>query len=160
MPIFKYEAVDSKGLLVKDRVEAESTEEAIDKIHSDGFYPTHVKQIKERHKPTTGDKKKRKGSLTSITIGKINAKVINNFTRQLSTLQDAGITIVQSLTILEAQTKKGIFKKILGDMLTDIQGGDSLTVAMSKHPKAFDILYINVVNAGEIGGALDTVLRG
>jgi type IV pilus assembly protein PilC len=159
MPIFKYEAVDSKGLLVKDRVEAESTEEAIDKIHSDGFYPTRVKQIKERHKPTTRDKKKRKGSLASITIGKINAKVINTFTRQLSTLQDAGITIVQSLTILEAQEKKGIFKKILGDMITDIQGGDSLTVAMSKHPKAFDILYINVVNAGEIGGALDIVLR-
>ena len=159
MPIFKYEAVDSKGLLVKDRVEAESTEEAIDKIHSDGFYPTQVKQIKERHKPTTGDKKKRKGTLTSITIGKINAKEINNFTRQLSTLQDAGIPIVQSLTILEAQAKKGIFKKILGDMITDIQGGDSLTVAMSKHPKAFDKLYLNVVNAGEIGGALDVVLR-
>ncbi|MFQ5715050.1 MAG: type II secretion system F family protein [Candidatus Scalinduaceae bacterium] len=162
MPIFKYEAVDSKGLLIKDRVEAESSEEAIDKIHSDGFYPTRVKQLKERkerYKSKTGEKTKRKGTLTSITIGKINAKEINSFTRQLSTLQDAGIPIVQSLTILEAQAKKGIFKKILGDMITDIQGGDSLTVAMSKHPKAFDKLYINVVNAGEIGGALDVVLR-
>ncbi len=159
MPTFKFEAVDSKGLLVKDKVEAVSTEEAIDKIHGNGFYPTRVKQLKERHKPATGDRKKRKIALTSITIGKINAKQINTFTRQLSTLQDAGIPIVQSLTILESQIKKGLFKKILGDMVTNIQGGDSLSVAMSKHPKAFDKLYVNVINAGEIGGALDIVLR-
>ncbi len=159
MPTFKFEAVDSEGLLVKDKVEAVSTEEAIDKIHGNGFYPTRIKQLKERHKPATGDQKKRKRSLTSITIGKINAKQINTFTRQLSTLQDAGIPIVQSLTILESQMKKGIFKKILGDMVISIQGGDSLSVAMSKHPKAFDKLYVNVINAGEIGGALDVVLR-
>jgi type IV pilus assembly protein PilC len=159
MPTFKFEAVDSKGLLVKDRIEAVSTEEAIDKIHGNGFYPTRVKQLKERHKPATGDQKKRKSSLTSITIGKVNAKQINIFTRQLSTLQDAGIPIVQSLTILESQMKKGIFKKILDNMITNIQGGDSLSVAMSKNPKAFDRLYVNVVNAGEIGGALDIVLR-
>ncbi len=159
MPTFKFEAVDSKGLLIKDRIEAVSTEEAIDKIHGNGFYPTRVKQLKERHKPATGDQKKRISSLTSITIGKVNPKQINIFTRQLSTLQDAGIPIVQSLTILESQMKKGIFKKILGNMITNIQGGDSLSVAMSKNPKAFDRLYVNVVNAGEIGGALDIVLR-
>ena len=159
MPTFKFEAVDSKGLLIKDKVEAVSTEEAIDKIHGNGFYPTRIKKLKERHKPATGAQKKRKTSLTSITIGKINAKQINTFTRQLSTLQDAGIPIVQSLTILESQMKKGIFKKILGDMVTSIQGGDGLSVAMSKHPKAFDKLYVNVINAGEIGGALDVVLR-
>lgn len=161
MPTFKFEAVDNNGLLVKNRIEAASTEEAIDKIHGDGFYPTRIKQLKERrHKPSTaGDKKKRKGSLATITIGKIKAKTINTFTRQLSTLQDAGIPIVQSLTILESQTKKGIFKKTLDSMVTDIQGGDSLSVAMSKHPKAFDKLYVNIINAGEIGGALDIVLR-
>ena len=161
MPTFKFEAVDNNGLLVKNRIEAVSTEEAIDKIHGDGFYPTRIKQLKERrHKPSTaGDKKKRKGSLSTITIGKIKAKTINTFTRQLSTLQDAGIPIVQSLTILESQTKKGLFKKTLDSMVTDIQGGDSLSVAMSKHPKAFDKLYVNIINAGEIGGALDIVLR-
>lgn len=161
MPTFKFEAVDNNGLLVKNRIEAASTEEAIDKIHGDGFYPTRIKQLKERRrKPSTaGDKKKRKGSLATITIGKIKAKTINTFTRQLSTLQDAGIPIVQSLTILESQTKKGIFKKTLDSMVTDIQGGDSLSVAMSKHPKAFDKLYVNIINAGEIGGALDIVLR-
>jgi type IV pilus assembly protein PilC len=159
MPIFKYKAIDSNGLQVKDRVEAVSSEEAIEKIHDSGFYPTRVTQLKERYKSKTGDQKKRKSALTSITIGRINPKQINTFTRQLSTLQDAGIPIVQSLTILEAQMKKGIFKKILGDMVTNIQGGDSLSVAMSKHPKAFDKLYVNVINAGEIGGALDVVLR-
>jgi type IV pilus assembly protein PilC len=159
MPIFKFEAVDNNGLLVKDRVEAVSTEAAIDKIHDSGFYPTRVKQIKERYKSKTEGQKKRKSALTSITIGRVKAKQINIFTRQLSTLQDAGIPIVQSLIILESQMKRGIFKKILGNMVTSIQGGDSLSVAMSKNPKAFDRLYVNVINAGEIGGALDIVLR-
>ena len=160
MPIFKYEAVDSKGTLVKDKVEASSTEEAIEKIHSKNYYPTRVRQLKGRDKSTAGSGKKRKGKLDiGISISKVKAKQLNLFTRQLSTLQDAGIPIVQSITILESQTKKGIFKKILGEIVTEIQGGDSLSVAMSKHPKAFDKLYVNIINAGEIGGALDIVLE-
>jgi Type II secretory pathway, component PulF len=62
------------------------------------------------------------------------------------------------LTILHSQTKKGLFKKILSQIIEDIQGGDTLSKSMSKHPKAFDKLYVNVINAGEIGGALDVIL--
>ncbi len=157
MPTFKYEAVNKEGVTVKDKVEASSSDDAIEKISARGYYPTRVKRIKERG---GADGKERKGKLDiNLSIGGVKSKDINIFTRQLSTLQDAGLPIVQSLSILESQMKKGLFKKILGNMVTDIQGGDSLSIAMSKHPKAFDKLYVNIINAGEIGGALDIVLR-
>lgn len=160
MPIFKYEAVNKEGVTIKDTIEAASDDDAIEKIHDKGCYPTKVKQVKERGSSKGKEGKKPKGKFDfNISIGKINAKQINLFTRQLSTLQDAGVAIVQSINILESQLKKGLFRKILGEMVTDIQGGDSLSGAMSKHPKAFDSLYVNVINAGEVGGALDIVLR-
>ncbi len=160
MPTFKFEAVNGKGQLVKDRIEAISNEEAVEKIRSKGFYPTRVKQHKGVVQTKTKATKKRKSARSfDLSIGKIKAKHVNAFTRQLSTLQNAGVTIVESLTILESQMKKGKFKKILGKTIADIQGGDTLSAAMAKHPKAFDKLYVNVINAGEIGGALDVILE-
>lgn len=159
MPIFKFQAFDSKGALVKDEVEAQSVKEAQETIWEKGFYPTRIKQIKDRvlTKPTTS--KKRRNSLSSITIGRVRDKQINPFTRQLSTLQNADIPIVQSLTILESQMKKGLLKDAVGKIISDIKGGDTLSIAMSKHPKVFDKLYVNIINAGEISGALDIVLE-
>ena len=112
MPVFRYEAVDSNGKTVKDTIEAASNEEAIELIHSRGYYPTRVKKIKSRDKTKDGGPKKPKGKLDiSLSIGGVKSKAINVFTRQLSTLQDAGIPIVQSINILKTQSKKGIFKK-------------------------------------------------
>ncbi|MFQ5964595.1 MAG: type II secretion system F family protein [Candidatus Scalinduaceae bacterium] len=158
MSTFYFKAVDSTGQMVKDRIDAVSTEEAIEKIRNKGYYPTRIKQTKDRDKATSKDADKRKGTIT-ISLGKVPAKEINTFTRQLSTLQDAGVPLVQSLSILESQLKKGLLKKVLGEMITDIQGGNTLSGAMSKHPRAFDKLYVNVINAGEVGGALDVILR-
>lgn len=158
MSKFRYEASDQNGKIVKGVIEASSTEDAIEKIHGKDCYPTRVKQIKERGK-AVGGKKKKGGINLNITIGGVKPKLVNQFTRQLSTLQDAGVPIVQSINILHQQMKKGLFKNILEEMESEIQGGDGLSVAMSKHPKAFDKLYVNVINAGEVGGALDIVLR-
>ncbi len=159
MPIFKYQAVDSKGTSVKDKLEALSSEEALDTIRSKGFYPTRIKQVKDRAltKHTTSGKPR--NSLSSITIGKVSQKQINPFTRQLSTLQNADIPVVQSLTILESQMKKGLLRNTVGDIISDIKGGDTLSISMSKHPKVFDKLYVNLINAGEISGSLDIVLE-
>ncbi len=109
MPIFKFQAVNSEGTSIKDEVEALSSEEALEAIHSKGFYPTTIKQVKALTKSTT--EKKRKSSLSSLTIGRVSDKQLNPFTRQLSTLQNADIPIVQSLTILETQMKKLFLKK-------------------------------------------------
>ncbi len=159
MPTFKFHAVDSKGASVKDMVEALSSEEARESIRSQGFYPTSIKQIKDKTSTKHTTSEKRKSSLSSITIGKVSEKQINPFTRQLSTLQNANIPVVQSLTILESQMKKGLLRKAIGEIISDINGGDTLSISMSKHPKVFDKLYVNLINAGEISGTLDIVLE-
>jgi type IV pilus assembly protein PilC len=159
MPIFKYHAVDNNGATIKDKVEALSSEEALVAIRDKGFYPTDIKQTKDDIVTESTTAKKRKRSLSSITIGRVSDKQINPFTRQLSTLQNADIPIVQSLTILETQMRKGLLKNAVGEIIADIQGGDTLSIAMSKHPKVFDKLYVNIINAGEISGTLDAILE-
>ena len=159
MPTFKYQAVNNEGTSIKDKIEALSSEEALEALRNKGFYPTTIKQVKGKtitKSTTTG---KRKSPLLSLTIGKVSDKQLNPFTRQLSTLQNADIPIVQSLTILETQMKKGLLKNAVGEIIADINGGDSLSIAMSKFPKVFDKLYVNIINAGEISGALDTILE-
>ncbi len=159
MPTFKFQAIDNKGTTIKDKVEAVSSEAALDTIHSKGFYPTTIKQVKDKTLTESTAAKKRKSSLSTLTIGRVSDKQINPFTRQLSTLQNADIPIVQSLTILETQMKKGLLKKAVGEIIADIKGGDTLSIAMSKHPKVFDKLYVNIINAGEISGTLDAILE-
>ncbi|NOG82426.1 MAG: type II secretion system F family protein [Planctomycetes bacterium] len=157
MPTFRFKAIDEKGLLIKDWVEAGSNEEAIKKIGERGFFLTNIKESKSLKKNGTRNRKKQKYP-TALLLSRINPKEIDSFTRELSTLQEAGISIVESLIIIESEQKKGLLKNILGQMVRDIQEGANLSGSMQKHPKAFDKLYINTIKAGEIGGALDVIL--
>src|SRR5690606_16554458 len=100
--------------------------------------------------------KKKKGR---FSFGKVKAKRLCTFTRQLSTLQDAGLPILRSLRILEGQAKPGPLKYSLSEVIEDIEGGSTLSEAMAKQPKAFDNLYVNMVKAGEAGGALEIILQ-
>ncbi|MEM7517890.1 MAG: type II secretion system F family protein, partial [Planctomycetota bacterium] len=77
----------------------------------------------------------------------------------MSTLQDAGLPLLRSLQILEAQQKPGQLKNVLGSVCEEVEGGSSLSEAMAKSPKAFDGLYTKMVHAGEIGGVLDIILQ-
>lgn len=91
--------------------------------------------------------------------GGVKAKDLATFTSQLSTLQDAGLPIVRSLKILQAQTKAGNLKNVLVEVADDVESGNTFSEALSKHPRIFDKLYVNMVKAGEMGGVLDTILR-
>lgn len=161
MATYAYEAMNSSGQEVKDEVEAASSEEAIAKIRQKGFFPTKVREKAGKKKvgkkaqadPTGGTKRK-----MPIAIGGVKTKQLTAFTRQLSTLQDAGLPILRSLQILEQQQKPGLLKAIIGGVADDVEGGGSLSDAMAKYPKAFDKLYVNMVNAGEAGGVLDLIL--
>jgi len=160
MPIYSFEAMNASGQEVKDEIEAASPEEAIKKIRSKGFYPTRVKERAAKKRPAkkptaaeTGPKRK-----MPISIGGVSAKQLTAFTRQLSTLQDAGLPILRSLQILEQQQKPGLMKAIIGAVAEDVEGGTSLSAAMARHPKAFDKLYVSMVAAGEAGGVLDLIL--
>jgi len=91
--------------------------------------------------------------------GGVKPVQVTLFTRQLSTLQDAGLPIVQSLQILTDMQRPGAFRGILGQVTEDVQGGTMLSDAMARHPKVWDKLYTNLVKAGEAAGALDVILR-
>jgi type IV pilus assembly protein PilC len=154
MPVFAYEAVDNRGRKIKAEVEAVSAQEAANKVHSMGYFPTTVKEKQISAAPTGG-----KGKKKMFVMGGVSQKQLTQFTQQLSILQDAGLPIVRSLKILEAQMKPCLMKVILGQVAEDVESGSSLSEALAKHPKAFDKLYVNMIKAGEAGGVLDTILQ-
>ena len=109
----------------------------------------------------TSIKKKSKGiQLKLLGNGeKVKEKDIVIFTRQFSTMIDAGLPLVQCLGILASQSEKKIFRNILSKIKEDVEAGSTFADALRKHPKVFDALYANMVEAGEAGGVLDTVLN-
>ncbi len=166
MPIYEYAAMDNTGAEVKDTIEAPSEADAQTIIRQKGFYLTKIAEKgrgkKDKNAKGKGPaKKKGAGSRKKKTfaMGGVSAKKLCTFTRQLSTLQDAGLPILRSLRILEGQAKPGALKNSLMDVIDDIEGGTTLSEAMAKQPKAFDNLYVNMVKAGEAGGALEVILK-
>lgn len=167
MPTYAYEAMDNTGLEVKDTVEANSEQEAQAKIREKGFFVTKIaekgratkKDTKKGTKTSDAPKKKAGKKGKTFTMGGVSGKKLCTFTRQLSTLQDAGLPILRSLRILEGQCKPGALKNALMGVIEDIESGSTLSEAMAKQPKAFDNLYVNMVKAGEAGGALEVILQ-
>ena len=161
MPTYQYEAMDQTGREVKDSIDASTQEEAQQLIRQKGFFVTKISERTKAGgvKKKGGAKGKRGRKKKSFTIGRISTKQLCTFTRQLSTLQDAGLPILRSLKILEGQCKPGVLKNSLGDVVEDIESGQTLSEAFSKHPKAFDRLYCNMIKAGEAGGALESILQ-
>ncbi len=157
MPTFMFEAMNQAGEAVKDEIEAASNEDALARIRAMGFFPTRIRQKGGKKKAPTGPVAKKKAAGAG-GIGKVSTKTVTQFTRQLSTLQDAGLPILRSLRILEQQQKPGLLKNILRQVADDVEGGSTLSEAFAKHPKAFNRLYVNMVAAGETGGVLDVIL--
>ncbi|HZN68870.1 MAG TPA: type II secretion system F family protein, partial [Tepidisphaeraceae bacterium] len=159
MPIYAYEAMNASGQEVREEIEATSSEEAIAKIRGKGYFPTKVrekagkKKVQKKQEVASGPTRK-----MPFSIGGVPRKQLVGFTRQLSTLQDAGLPILRSLQILEQQQKPGLLKAIIGGVADEVEGGGTLSDAMSKYPKAFDKLYTNMIAAGEAGGVLDLIL--
>ncbi|MGC4031293.1 MAG: type II secretion system F family protein [Tepidisphaeraceae bacterium] len=164
MATFTYEAMNSSGQEVRDEIDADSTEEAIQKIRGRGYFPT---KVKEKAVKKTAKRKAAADDAAPITpkkklpfaIGGVPRKQLVTFTRQLSTLQDAGLPILRSLQILESQQKPGLFRAVVGGVADEVEGGGSLSEAMANYPKAFDKLYVNMIHAGELGGVLDIILN-
>ncbi len=157
MATFVYEAMNQSGQDVKDEIVASSSEDALAKIRNLGYFPTRIREKGGKSKATTTKKKKGGGGITLFSG--VNTKTLTQFTRQLSTLQDAGLPILRCLHILEDQQKPGGLKNVLRLMGEDIEGGTTLSEACAKHPKCFNRLYCNMVAAGETGGVLDTILQ-
>ena len=156
MPMFKYEALDAQGVGVKDEIEALSQKEAVSKIRNMGYFPTKVQQAGAKKRAAAravARPRKRRGA-----GGRVKVKLVTEFARQLSTLQDAGLPILRSLRILQEQQKSGTFKRVIGYVADDIEGGATLSEALGRFPRAYDRLFVNMVAAGEAGGVLDLIL--
>ncbi len=156
MPTYQFEAMDSTGAEIKDVIDAPNQEEAQATIRQMGYFVTKIAVKKQ--KKAAADKAKA-GRKRGFAIGGVSTKVLCGFTRQLSILQDAGLPILRSLRILEQQSKPGRFKNSLMDVCDEIEGGSTLSEGMAKCPKAFDRLYVNMIKAGEAGGALEVILQ-
>jgi type IV pilus assembly protein PilC len=155
MPTYQFEAMDATGQEIRDVIDAATEEEAQTTIRSMGYFVTKIQLKKAAAGATAGKAKKKRG----FAIGGGGSKYVCAFTRQLSILQDAGLPILRSLRILEGNAKPGKLKNALLDTCEEIEAGSTLSEAMSKSPKVFSRLYVNMIKAGEAGGALEVILQ-
>jgi len=148
MPIFAYVGKSKKGRVLKGDIEA--ADERIARI-----------QLRRKNIEVTKLKQKPKDIFESISFmqPKVTKKDLVIFTRQFSTMIDAGLPLVQGLNILSEQMENKTFKGMLKQVTKDVEGGSTLADALGKHPKVFDGLFVNLVAAGEVGGILDTILQ-
>jgi type IV pilus assembly protein PilC len=115
-----------------------------------------VATLRQQHIVVTTIKAKPKALTLPGSGGKVSEKELVLFTRQFSTMIDAGLPLVQCLDILGKQADNKVFSKIIIEVKKDVEGGSTFAEALRKYPKIFDDLYVNLVQAGEIGGVLDT----
>ena len=155
MPTYSFEAMDTAGQEIRDVIEAPTQEEAQATIRQMGYFVTKISVKKSRK---AADKKAGKKKGKTFALGGVGSKALTTFTRQLSILQDAGLPILRSLRILEGQAKGGAEEQPDRRLRRD-RRGSTLSEAMAKTPKAFNRLYVNMIKAGEAGGALETILQ-
>ncbi|EMI55530.1 type II secretion system F family protein [Rhodopirellula sallentina] len=155
MPTYTFEAMDATGQEIRDEIEAANEDEAQTTIRQMGYFVTKIAVKKQAASAVDAAGKKKR----PFAIGGAKTKHICAFTRQLSILQDAGLPILRSLKILEQNQKPGKLKNALMDVCDEIEGGSTLSEAMAKCPKVFNRLYVNMIKAGEAGGALETILN-
>ena len=148
MPIYVWAGKTKKGRSLKGEVEA--ADERIARI-----------QLKKRSIEVKKLKQKPKDLFENISFmqPKVTNKDLVIFTRQFSTMIDAGLPLVQGLNILGEQTENKTFRNMLKQITKDVEGGSTLADALGKHSKVFDSLFVNLVAAGEVGGILDTILQ-
>ena len=148
MPVYKWVAVTKRGRTLKGEIEA--ADEKIARL-----------QLKRRNLTVKKIKQKPKDLFENVSFlqPRVTKKDIVVFTRQFSTMIDAGLPLVQGLTILAEQSDNRTFKNILKQVTKDVEGGSTLAEALKKHPNVFDELFVNLVAAGEVGGILDTILQ-
>jgi type IV pilus assembly protein PilC len=148
MPVYVWVAQTKKGRNLKGEIDAATEAIALSQLKKRNFT---VKKLKLKPKDLFEN--------ISFLKPKVSNKDLVVFTRQFSTMIDAGLPLVQGLTILAEQAENPTFKAILKEITKDVEGGSTLAEAMKKHPKVFDSLFVNLVAAGEVGGILDTILR-
>jgi type IV pilus assembly protein PilC len=152
MAIYRWQGVSPRGETISGEMEAATRDAVLARLRAQRIQPIPTK-IRERGK----------GLDREIPIPGLGEKVKTRdvvvFTRQLGTMIDAGLPIVQCLDILAAQTENKKFRNIIRTLKDDVEAGATFTEALRKHNKVFDDLFVNMISAGEVGGILDTILQ-
>ena len=159
MAHYTYTAMDGKGKERKGSVEAETLQLAVAQVRDMGYFPTRVVGQKAGKKGAAAKSGGMQKEITIPFLDRISSKQLTLFTRQLSTLIDAGLPIVKSLRSLESSEKPGKMRRTIGEIASEVEGGASFSEALAKYPKVFTKLYVSMVKAGEAGGVLETTLR-
>ncbi len=147
MPVYKWEGKTAKGVVKKGEMEAPSETAIRIHLRQQNIIPTSIgAKAKDINIPLPFKKK-------------VPQRAVAIFTRQLATMIDAGLPLVQSLEVLSTQQENKIFKDIIREIREDVEGGSTFAGALKKHPVTFSELYTNLVVAGEEGGILDTILN-
>jgi type IV pilus assembly protein PilC len=167
MSNYSYVAVDPTGTERRGTLEVEDQSEALQRIKEMGLFPTKVlvnrghvaADVRRRTQPRMRPRQ----SILNLSIpglgGRVKPALLTSSTRQLATLVEAGMPLLRGLRILEEQEKNPVMKNVIGELCESIEGGSSLTEAVARRPKVFNALYMNMIKAGEIGGALDETLN-
>ncbi|MFP2927627.1 type II secretion system inner membrane protein GspF [Pyxidicoccus sp. 3LG] len=163
MPVFEYRGINSAGKSIKGLLEADSPKTLRSKLRGDGIFLTDVLAQAEGSRAAVSRGANaslvaRDIDLRKLGRGRVNTDDVAIFTRQLSTLLHAGVTLVESLSALVDQVEKERFKRALSDIKQRVNEGSTLADALAQHPKIFPSIYVNMVRAGEASGALDAVL--
>lgn len=146
MPVFSYTFKDASGGFQKGTAEADSEEILRKRFEEQGFTIVEVEVLKTRR-------------AKARTYGKVKLTKLALFCRQFSTMVDAGVSLVRCLDVLQQQADDPKLRKILADISERVEGGESLSRALQRHPKTFNNLFVGLVRAGEIGGVLEEALQ-
>ena len=151
MAAFRWQGIGPRGETLRGEMEAPTRESVISQLRSQRILPLPAK-IREKGKGLDRDI-----GLPSLGAP-VKARDVVVFTRQLATMIDAGLPIVQCLQILASQSENKVFRKTITEVKEDVESGATFAEALGKHKRVFDDLYTNMVAAGEVGGILDSIL--
>ena len=149
MHTFVYKARDPRGALLSGAVEGESEQLVAGKLRAMGYLPVSIER--------RGAGLRREISIPGLS-NRIALKDVAVLSRQFATMVNAGLSLPRSLTILAEQTENKELAGVIAEVRDDVEEGASLSAAMTRHPKAFNRLFVSMVRAGEVGGMLDDVL--
>ena len=154
MPVFAYKAVTGAGELIEGTMDARNDAAVVERLQSSGHIPIRITESAEQAENPTAAKSAR-GLFRSQ---RVNRGEVMEITRELATLLRAGLPLDRCLDIMVGMSSRAPVAELLASVQADVRGGASLSVALEKHKEVFDRFYLNMIRAGEAGGALDVVL--
>lgn len=148
MPKFRYCARKGPKDTIEGTIEAETRDDAVEKISQGGYFPTVVEDVSI----SSGE------SAPSLSLGRIRYRDITTFSRQLSSLLRSGVPLLRGLGVISEQSENANFKRMLESMEQEIKEGESFSSALAGYPKVFSPLYLAIVRAGETSGTMEESL--